>query len=285
MTRVGIITDSVACVPVDKTKEYDISIVPFVLHLDGKSYLDQREITPEEFWKMFNDIKEVTTGAPAQGIFIEEFRKMSKNTDSIACVFLSKALSALPESAAQARDIFIKENPGINIEIVDSRTACGAEGFAALEMAKAAQKGKNLQEVVQIGQDISLRSKCIFGMETLKYLIKGGRAPKTAYVGEMLGIKPIVGFVNNTGVVDNIGKARGLHGCMQKLVDMVGTYSKPNKPLHINVHYTNDLEKGRELQKLINEKYHCVENYFTPFTPVMCGHTGPVISVSFYSED
>jgi len=31
-------------------------------------------------------------------------------------------------------------------------------------------------------------------------------------------------------------------------------------------------------------KYDCVENYLTPFTPVMCGHTGPVISVSFYSE-
>lgn len=63
MTKVGIITDSVACVPPEKIKEYGIGIVPYMLNINGKSYLDQIEITPDEFWKMFKDIKHLTTGA------------------------------------------------------------------------------------------------------------------------------------------------------------------------------------------------------------------------------
>lgn len=209
---------------------------------------------------------------------------MSQKTNAIACTFVSKALSAMQESAAQAREIFHEENPRVKIEIVDSGTAAGAEGFVALEMARAAESGKNLQEVVQTGLYTAPRSKFLFGMETLKYLIRGGRTPKMAYMGEFLGIKPIVGIVDSNGLVASIGRARGMHSCMHKLTDLVAKHSNAGKKLHVNVHYSNDIDKGRELLKLITEKYECCEAFFTPFTPVMCGHTGPSISVCYYSE-
>jgi len=284
MTKVGIITDSVACLPTEKIKEYGIGIVPYMLNINGKSYLDQIEITPDEFWKMFKDIKQLTTGAPAQGIFINAYREMSQKTNEIVCTFVSKALSAMQESAAQAREIFREENPRVKIEIVDSRTAAGAEGFVALAMARAAASGKNLPEVVQTGLNTAPRSKFLFGVETLKYLIRGGRAPKIAYVGEIIGIKPIVGIVDSTGLVASIGRARGMHACMHKLMELVSKYANGGKQLHVNIHYSNDIEKGHELLKLITAKYECCEAFFTPFTPVMCGHTGPSISVCFYSE-
>ena len=126
--------------------------------------------------------------------------------------------------------------------------------------------------------------KWVCVLDTLKYLIKGGRAPKTAYIGEMLQIKPIIGFVNNTGKVDSLGKERGKKKAMLKMVDMVKDYVDASKPLHVIAHYTDRIEDGNELREMVTSRYNCVEVYLSDLTPVMTAHTGPAVALSVYSE-
>jgi len=194
-----------------------------------------------------------------------------------------KGLSAIPEAAVQARERFKAENPNVTIEIIDSRTATGAQGFIVLEAARAAQAGKSLAEVVQVAQDMIPRVKFVVAVETLKYLIKGGRAPKAAYMGEFLQVKPIIGMVNNTGVVENLGRAMGKQKAMAKLPQLMKEYIDTSRPIHVNVHYTTSIEGGEKLRDLVTSQFNCEEVYLTPFTPVICGHTGPVVALSFYS--
>ena len=129
MSRVGIVTDSVSCLPAEVIKEYGIRVVPVGLSINGKAYRDQVDITPDEFWKMFPEIKELTTGTGPLGDYIEAFQGLAQSTDSIFCTFVSKGLSAIPEAAVQARERFKAENPNVTIEIIDSRTCLGAQGF------------------------------------------------------------------------------------------------------------------------------------------------------------
>jgi len=283
MSKVGVVTDTINCLPPEAIKEYDIRVVPLALSINDQPYRDQVDITSDEFWKIFPEMKRFTTGAPAMGDFISIFADLSKSTDSIVCTFVSKALSATHEAAVQAREMFKSEQPGINIEIVDSRTAAGAQGFIILEAARAARAGKSLAEVVQVAQDMIPRAKFVLTMETLKYLIKSGRAPKTAYLGELLQVKPIIGMVNNTGVVENLGRVRGKQKAMTKLVNLMQEYIDTSKPVHLNVHYTNRIEDGEKLRDMVTSQLNCTEVYLTPFTPVMAGHTGPVLSLAFYS--
>lgn len=283
MAKVGIITDTIACLPGDTIKQYKIGIVPVALNINGKPYLDQVDITPGEFWKIFPTVKEFTTGAPPIGKYIEIFQEASKATSEIVCTLVSKNLSAIYETAIQARDLFKKDHPNVNIEIIDSKTAAGAEAFIVMEMAKAAEAGKSLAEVVKIGEDMTHRVKFFCAMDTLKYLIKSGRAPKTAYMGELFKIKPIIGMTNESGVVENIARARGKAAAMNKLVDLIKDYTDVNKPLHVFVHYTDKIEDGEALKKIVTDKYKIEELYMTDYTPVMSGHTGPVFTVAFYS--
>jgi DegV family protein with EDD domain len=284
MAKVGIVTDTVACIPPEKVREYDIRIIPFALNINGKTYLDQVDIHPDEFWKMFKDIKELTTGAPGLGVIMDVFRDLGKSTRDIACTFVSKKISAMHEAATQARELMLKEDPGLNIQIVDSTTACGAEGFVAQEMARAARAGGSMADVVAAARQVIPRVKWILGMETLKYLIAGGRAPKVAYAGELFGVKPVIGMVNNTGLVDNIGKARGMQKCLLKLVELVRDYADTTRSLHVNAHYTDDIEDGKRLLNLVTARYNCTDVSLTTLTPVMCGHTGPVVGLSFIPE-
>jgi len=284
MSKVGIVTDSTNCLPPELIKEYDIRVAPYHLILEGKDYRDQIEITPAEFWQRFSDLKEIpTTGVPGPGELANVFAELAESTDSIVCIDVSRAISAIYESFKAARETVMEEHPHLKIEYVDSKSSVGALGFIVLEAARAAQAGKSLNEVVRIAQDLVPRVKWICALDTLKYLIKGGRAPKTAVIGEFLHIKPIIGFVNGTGLVSSLGKERGKQKALLKLVDMVKDYADISKPLHVMAHFTNRIEEGEELKEMVTSKYNCAEVYMTDLTPVMTTHTGPAVGLSFYS--
>ena len=284
MSRVGIVTDSTNCLPAELLKEYDIHVAPIGLIINGKTYRDQIDITPAEFYRIYKDLKEMpTTSTINPGDFADIFTELAKSTDSIACILLSKALSATYGVAEQVREMVRSEHPNLTIEIIDTKTAAGSLGFIVLEAARAAQAGKSLAEVVAVAQDMIPRVKFLATLETLKYLIKGGRAPKTALVGELLQVKPIIGLVSNTGLVDAVGRVRTKRKALLKMVDMVKDYIDINQPVHLMVQYSESIEDGEELRELVTSSYNCTEVYLTELTPVMSCHTGPMMGLAFYS--
>ena len=284
MSTIGVVTDSTNCLPAELIKEYDIRVVPYHVIVDGKDYVDQIDITPAEFWSVFGNLKELpTTSAPSPAAYLEVFTDLAKSTDKIICLIISKALSAAYKAAEIAAETIRAEHPGINIELIDSKNAAGALGFITLETARAARAGQSFAEVVKVAEDLVPKVRFFTALDTLKYLIKGGRAPKKAIVGEFLGVKPLIGLVNDTGLVQPLGKERGKRKAMLKLVDMVKDYANTDKPLHVIIHYTDNIEYGAELREMITSRYSCAEVYMTDLTPVMTTHTGPSLGLSFYS--
>ena len=283
MSKVGIITDTTSCLPPELVKEYDIRIMPIGLVIGGKHYNDT-DLTNDEFWKLFYaaDGESTTTAAnPAE--LAKVFTELGKSTDSIICIVVSKALSATHQAAMKGSEMAKKTNPKLNIEIVDSKTSAGALGFLVLEAARAAQSGKGLEAVVQTVNDMVPRVKFLTVMDTLKYLIKSGRAPKAALIGDLLGVKPIIGMVSTTGLVENMGRARGKKKAMAKIIELAREHIDTSKPMHFMVHYTDSLEAAEELKNMVTANFDCTELYLTPYTPVMASATGPVVAISFYS--
>ena len=120
-------------------------------------------------------------------------------------------------------------------------------------------------------------------MDTLKYLIRGGRAPKTAIIADLLNIRPFIGLVNDSGLVASLGKARGKRKAFNRLVEMVEEHADISKPLHIMAHYSGNIEDGEQLREMVTSRYNVTEIYMTELTPVMTTHTGPSVGLSFYS--
>jgi DegV family protein with EDD domain len=282
MSKVAIVTDTISCVPPDLQKELDIHIVPTGLILDGKKYKDT-ELSNDEFWKLFYKSKSATTAAGSPTDFEAVFSELSKTTTDIVCITVSSKLSATHNDALMARQMLVQENPNLNIEVIDSTTATGAMGFIVLEAARVAKAGKKFSEVVEIAESMVSRVKFITVMETLKYLIKSGRAPKSAIIGDWMNVKPIIGMVTGTGLVENLGRATGNKKARAKIVDLAKDYFDSSKPSHFFIHYTDNIEAGEELKQMVIEQYHPVELYMTPYTPVMSSQTGSVVAIAFYS--
>jgi DegV family protein with EDD domain len=284
MSRVAIVTDSTSCLPPELSREYDIRFVPVGLVLDGKVYRDRVDITPAQFWSMFKDLKEMpTTTIASPGDIAEVFADLARITDNILCILVSRKLTATAESAFKAAEVVKAKHPRLTIEIMDSKSSAGALGFVALEAARAAAAGGSLKEVIGVAEDIIPRVGFVATLDTLKYLIKIGRAPKAALFGDLLGVKPLIGLVGGSGKVEAIGRARGQQKSMTKLVDLVAKYADTGRPLHVMVHYSNSLEYGQRLKEMVADRYNCAELHMSEFSPVMVTGTGPMLGLSFYS--
>jgi len=261
-------------------------VVPVGLVIEGKFYRDMVDITPAEFWKIFLDLKDPpSTNAANPGDFIEAFKEAGKSSPNILCILVSKALTATFESAYQARRSVRSEHPEYNIEIIDSHTSAGALGFIVLEAARAAQEGKSLEEVIEVTQDMISRVIYLSALDTLKYMIRLGRAPRNSSgIGEIFNVKPIVGFIDDTGLTEVVARVRGKQKSLEKLVELVNKYADTSKPLHFIIHYSNCKEDAEELQKLVISKYKkYAEMYVTEYSPTMATHTGPIVGLAFYS--
>lgn len=284
MSRVAIVADTIGCLPPEIVKEYDINIIPVGLVLDRKVYPDN-QISNEEFWKLFYQAKEnVTTNAANPADFEALFTRLAGQTDSICCIVVSKKLSATFNMAAKAKETLQSKMPSLKIEIIDSQSATGAEGYIVLAAAKAAREGKNLADVAQAARDMVPRVKFVTAMQTLKYLIKSGRAPKAAIIGNWFNVKPLIGMVTGTGLVESLGRERGMDKAIDKLIDLVKEYADTTKPLHIMVHYTDDKALGAKIKEKMVSRYNCSEVYLTPYTPVMASQTGAVVAIAFYAD-
>jgi DegV family protein with EDD domain len=253
--------------------------------INGKVYRDLIDISLAEFKDISKNLKEQpTTSAANPNDFVNVFKELAQSTSDIVCILVSKALTATHESAYQARRMIRQEYPNLNIEIIDSRTSVGALGFIVIEAARAANDGKNLAEVVTVARDMIPRVIYLAILETLKYLMQIGRAPRATRVGEMLNVKPIIGFVDDTGLIEVISRVRGRNKSLSTLVNLVEKYIDTSLPLHMMVHYSNGCEQGEELRDLLTSRYKCTEIYLSEYTPVMLGAAGPLVGLSVYSD-
>ena len=50
LSKVAIVTDSVACIPKEQAEKYGIEVVPVVFIFGDKSYRDGIDISPTEFY-------------------------------------------------------------------------------------------------------------------------------------------------------------------------------------------------------------------------------------------
>ena len=259
-------------------------MVPVNLVIDGKVYRDCIDITLEEICQRFQNLeKQPTTTAVSPEDFVNTFTELGKATDSIVCILVSKSLTATHESAYQARRLTRPSHPNLNIEIIDSKTSAGALGFVVLEAARAAEQNKSLEEIISVTRDMIPRVMYLAALDTLKYLINIGRSPRSTAIGEMLNVKPIIGFIDDTGLVEVVARVRGKHKSIAKIVDLVDKYIDTDRPIHAMVHFSDGIEAGKELRDLIATRYDCTEIYLAPYPPAMVSATGPMVGLSFYS--
>jgi len=120
MDSIGIITDSVACLPLEFVEKYQISIIPAGnIFYKGKTYRDMIDLNHVAVHRILESSpQEFFTGPTSPGEFIEIYRSLGKKHNAILYISLSAKFSTLCNVARLARDMVKKDLPDQIQEIV-----------------------------------------------------------------------------------------------------------------------------------------------------------------------
>lgn len=201
---VRIVTDSACDLPQQLADDLRIGIVPLTIRLDGKEYVDRKDLTADEFWRLCASSKELPeTAAPAPGQFEQMYRELAaEGATSIVVINLSGALSATMQSAELAA-----RSVDLPIDVVDSRSVTLGLGAMVVECARRAAAGAAHAEVVALARELAETTHVYGALDTLENLRKGGRiGGAKALLASALAIKPIIEV--RDGKVEQAGKQR-----------------------------------------------------------------------------
>ena len=283
---VAVVTDTTACIPQEMVKEYGIELVPIEVIFDDRVYRDGIDITPAEFYAKLRQTEKLpTTSGSLPGPYLEAYRRASQRADGIVCITESSKFSGMFNSARLAVEMAKEELPGVAVEVLECSSAAAGQGLVVLAAARAAASGKNLAGVVEVVKELMHRVHLFAALDTLHYLVKGGRVPQAAaLVNSILGIKPV--FSVNGGEAHTVAFPRSTKSALKRILKLMMKKVGKGQPVHAAVMHADALEQARVLRDQISSRFNCVELFITEFTPVMGVHTGPgVIGAAFYSED
>lgn len=281
--KVKVVVDSTSYIPKETLTENDISVVSLNVLLNGKSYREV-DLENEFFYKEMNESKEIPKSSqPSVEEIKEVFTNIAKSGFDIVGIFISSKMSGTYSTAHLVREMVLEEYPETRIELVDSESNCMQMGFSAIQAARAAKRGENIERVVEEAKKVINTSKFLFVPDTLKYLKKGGRiGGASALFGTILQIKPILTVQNGeTSVYEKVRtKKKAIEVILKKVLD-----DMTEKGLgEVIVHHINCEEEGLEIaKKLENELKIPVK--IQPIGAIIGLHVGPgSIGVAYYTK-
>jgi len=276
--------DSIGCIPRDLVETYGIEIVAPNIYWNGSVYRDWLDITPGQAYELLQkDPEAFSTAAPSPGDLADTYRKISETAESLLFVTVSSKVSTLHNAAIAAKGLLKDELPDTRIEVLDSRTCTGAEGFVVMAAARVASEGKGLAEVIDAAKSVRDRVDQLFVLDTVRHAYRTGRIPRLASrVGSLLDVKPVMGWWDGAARFKSMTRSRekGVEQIFGLMRSRVG-----GKRVHVAVHHTDAAQEGEKLKERVRQEFDCVELWLTEFSPIMGYSAGRgALGLAFYAE-
>ncbi len=210
-------------------------VIPLTVSFGDQEYIDGVTLTRDEFYTKLEEGKVLPkTSQPSPSVFEEVFEKLREQGKQGIVITVSSKLSGTYQSACIAAQDYPE------IRVVDSLNVTIGAGILAEYALDRVQKGATLEELE--AELLKKREEiCLVAMlDTLEYLMKGGRLSKTAAIaGGVLNIKPVITIKD--GEVKVLGKARGVKKANNLLVEQVQAHGADfSQPILLGYSGTSD---------------------------------------------
>ena len=283
MNNIAILTDTTANLPAEWVKQYSIREIPLKIHWGSVTYLDGKDLTPEEFYMRLSKSKSLpTTSQPSIQDFLKAFESLAdEGATGIVVPLISSGISGTVDSAQAAVRLFTR----VPVEIIDTHITSMGQVMIILAAARAAEQGASLQEVRQAADKVIKRLKVFFAVDTLEYLHRGGRINGASrYFGTVLDIKPIL-FFNSEGKIDALERVRTKRKALQRLIALAEKQAD-GRPVQVGIVHANVPQAVQEFRDEVEKRLKCKEIFTVEFSPVIGVHVGPgTIGIALYAEN
>ena len=199
---IAFVTDSNSGITQKEGEKLGISVIPMPFMVDGKTYLEDIDLTQAQFYEMLASGADISTSQPSPETVTDLWDELLKEHESIVHIPMSSGLSGSCQTAAMlAQDyegrVFVVNNQRISV----------TQRLSVLEGVKLAQEGMRAGQIKDELERTRFDSIIYICVDTLKYLKKGGRiTPAAAALGNILRLKPVLQIQGEK--LDAFAKAR-----------------------------------------------------------------------------
>lgn len=272
MRKIAIITDTASDLSLAEIEKYQIKMLHYQIVYKEKTYKDQLEIHSKEVLDHL-ETEIPSTSLPSLEEMHDVFKEVEKEGYEAAIIIpLSSGLSGCFNAVNMVKDEF----PNLKAVVFDSTTISAPEGYLAVQAAILADQGKSVEEIIKELESIRAKQHTFFIVDTLKYLLHGGRIGHvSATVGKLLNLKPII-TIGDDGKYETIAKVRGRAKAINYIVGEASKILSSGKNYKIYFSHADGEAIKEEIIKGIKE-LHPETNIVgdTWISPVACVHCGP----------
>lgn len=269
--KIAILADSGSDINTVKSGA-PLYILPLRIIIDGKEFIDKKEITLKEVLSQIDD-KKVSTSLPSPKDIESTFDQIKKDGFThVICIPISKGLSGTMNVIRTIADTY----KGLEIHFIDTKNISMASGYSSLEALEMIKAGEDFDTIINSINERLTKKKVFFTVDKLIYLKRGGRIGLvSATVAELLKIKPVI-TCNDEGVYYTVKKQRGYQKAVAQLIAEVQEFVGDSKSYDIAL-MNSDTKLDLDLfTKKIKEALPNINEFIiSNITPALAIHTGP----------
>ena len=244
-------------------------------------------MTPNEYFTLMTNKKNnFSSSIPSPQTIVDRLSALAAAGRNVIVITISSTMSGgYSAFTVGAREV-MEKYPEIKIKVIDSLRYSGAIDLIAIEASLCREKGLDFDSTVKYLQDFRLRiHQCGF-IDDLFFLARKGRIAKgKAFMGNMIGIKPLGDLCNETGQTQIIGKARGYKAVMKLFPEYIRRTIGDYKNKSFVVTYSLREAQALEMKKMIEENFKPANLIFVPVGQSTGCNVGPGLAAAFYAGD
>ena len=276
MEKIKLISDSTCDLSKELVEELNLEVVPLLVSYEGsdEAYKDGVEITLEQIKENEKKTGKLpSTSAVGPAIYTELFNKYIDEGYSIIFTGIGSTLSANQQSATLGRSAC--KDPE-KVTIIDSLNLSTATGILILKIRDLVNEGKTREEIKKIAdEEIVPNLRAQFSINTMNYLIKGGRCSQLAgFVVKLLSIKPIIKVVDGKLIIGKKPIGHVKMSVKTQFDDMMKEISDVDMKYVFVTGFDND-DTEKYIVELIEKNCKFEHIYATKCGSVIGSHCGP----------
>lgn len=263
-------------------KEYwgeNTYMLPLYINFTDNSYKDMIDIDANQvFEKMEKDgIPKTSIASVGEIKGLIEKIKSDGYTDILA-ITISSGLSGVYNSVCMAAN---DEKDIINMKVIDTKNIWLGTGFLVHYAQDLLSENPDIsfEEFYQKVNSSVENTRLIFSLDTLKYLIAGGRVGKVVGTfGSLLKIMPVISC-DEDGVYATLAKTRSTDKAILEITGRIKEFLNNNKgkKYYIALTYKKDKELLKKFEEILKDEIAQATRYikYETVTATIGVHSGP----------
>ena len=246
--------------------------MPFFI--DGKLFLEDINLTQDEFYRRLGENSDISTSQPSPGHVMDLWEEALKEYDEIVCIPMSSGLSSTCSTAMS----IAAEYKG-RVQVVDNQRISVTQEQSVYDAMKLRDQGKSAAEIKEVLEREKLQASIYITVDTLKYLKKGGRiTPAAAAIGTVLNLKPVLQIQGEK--LDAFAKVRGWKAAKKAMLnaiekDLNERFADVKDDMILGIAYTCTKEEAKEWEQEVMDRFPGYDIVEGPLSLSVACHIGP----------